>query len=254
MINYKVIEAFSTAKRILFITGAGVSAESGIPTYRGATGLYNGTETEDGMPIETALSGDMLRTRPEICWKHIARIEASCRGKKPNAGHEIIRKFEIEKPNSWVLTQNVDGLHRAAGTQNLIEMHGGLDRLFCIKRNCGYEHFVEDFSGLTEIPPKCPTCSSVLRPDVVLFGESLPRNAMKDYQRELEIGFHLVVSIGTTSVFPYISYPVQDAVRRDVPTIEINPDTTEISLMVDHHLRMGAGEALTEIWNRCHPA
>ncbi len=252
MIDLAIIEIFRKAQSIFFITGAGISADSGIPTYRGVGGLYNDTQTEDGMPIEEALSGAMMLKRPEVCWKHIARIEAACRNSKPNRGHEVIAAFEATKPNTWVLTQNVDGLHKAAGSKKVIEIHGEVKTLFCMSKKCTYRTTVADYSGL-EIPPKCPTCGSYIRPTVVLFGENLPRAAIKDYQRETDFGFDLVVSIGTTSVFPYIAYPMQDAVRRGVPAIEINPGETEISVMADHRIRMGAAQALGEIWEALSP-
>ena len=103
------------ARRILFITGAGLSADSGLPTYRGLGGLYHDRLTEEGLTIEQALSGRTLSQRPDITWKYLAEIEANCRGAQPNAAHRLIAALEQEKDSVWVLTQNIDGLHRAAG-------------------------------------------------------------------------------------------------------------------------------------------
>ena len=161
----------AAAQRILFITGAGISADSGLPTYRGIGGLYHERLTAEGLSIEQALSGDMMRRRPDICWRYIAEIEANCRGAQPNAAHRLIAALEQEKPSVWVLTQNVDGLHRAAGSRKLIEIHGTVHHLRCTE--CPHERDVPDFSGLS-LPPACPACGGLLRPDVVLFGELLP--------------------------------------------------------------------------------
>ena len=104
----RAAEALRQAERILFITGAGLSADSGLPTYRGLGGLYNG-HTEDGLPIEAALSGPMLELNPGLCWKYLAEIGRACLAGKPNAGHLAIAELQNRKPGCWVLTQNVDG-------------------------------------------------------------------------------------------------------------------------------------------------
>ena len=118
------------AGRVLFITGAGLSADSGLPTYRGLGGLYNGL-TEEGIPIEAALSGSMLRQRPELCWRYLAQLGRACAAARPNAAHQAITDFGVCHPGSWVLTQNIDGFHRQAGfpPKRLIEIHGQLEPL-----------------------------------------------------------------------------------------------------------------------------
>ena len=137
------------ARRVLVITGAGVSADSGLPTYRGIGGLYEDSATEDGMPIEEALSGPMLRRRPELTWRHIAAVERACRGARPNRAHQVLAALEQRLPALWVLTQNVDGLHRAAGTRKLIEIHGTVHDLVCT--GCGARRRVPDFDGLKHV-------------------------------------------------------------------------------------------------------
>lgn len=130
--------ALRHASRILIITGAGLSADSGLPTYRGVGGLYNG-RTDAGLPIEMALSGPMLRRDPALCWKYIAQLGSACLGGQPNAAHYAIAALQRRKPECWVLTQNVDGYHRAAGSppERLIEIHGQLAPLYC--QSCGAE-------------------------------------------------------------------------------------------------------------------
>lgn len=246
-----VAALLARARRILFVTGAGISADSGLPTYRGIGGLYHERLTAEGLTIEEALSGEMMARRPDVAWKYIAEIEANCRGARPNAAHRLIAAMEHEKQLVCVLTQNVDGLHRAAGSRSLIEIHGTVHRLHCTE--CPHSRSVPDYAGL-HIPPACPACGGVMRPDVVLFGEGLPANAIERLESVLERGVDAVVSIGTTSVFPYIAGPVVWAWEVGVPTVEINPGDTEVSGIVDHRLRLGAAEAMTALWRRMHPA
>lgn len=231
------------ARRILFVTGAGISADSGLPTYRGIGGLYDGNVTDEGHAIEEALSGGMLAARPEITWKYLAQIEANCRGARPNAAHAAIA-WLAGRAEVTVLTQNIDGLHRAAGTRDPIEIHGTLHKLRCTA--CDWRGEVADYAGLS-IPPVCTECGGLLRPEVVLFGEALPPAAVARLIRALERGFDLVFSVGTTSVFPYIAAPVVEALRGGVPTVEINPGESSVSAYVDHRLRLGAAQALAGI-------
>jgi len=236
--------ALRDAESVLFITGAGISAESGLPTYRGIGGLYDRETTEEGVPIEVALSGDMLRQDPALCWKYIAQIERACRGARPNRGHEMLAAIERDKPRCCVLTQNVDGFHRAAGSRNVIEIHGDIHDLVCL--GCGARERVQDYATL-EIPPRCGSCAALIRPEVVLFGEMLPDNAVGALRGELERGFDVVFSIGTTSVFPYIAEPVLATRARGGITIEINPGWSEVTDLVDIRLQAGAVAALERV-------
>ena len=245
----RVAALLAKAQRILIITGAGISADSGLPTYRGIGGLYHDRLTAEGLTIEEALSGEMMAFRPEISWKYIAEIEANCRGARPNAAHELIAALEREKAMVCVLTQNVDGLHADAGSRNLIEMHGTVHRLRC--DDCANARQVSDYAGL-QFPPECPRCGGIMRPDIVLFGEQLPDHAIERLEHVLQQGLDLVISIGTTSVFPYIAGPVIWAAHDGVPTVEINPGDTEVSRIVSHRLRMRASEAMRELWKRSH--
>ena len=244
-------QVFAHARSVLFITGAGISADSGLPTYRGIGGLYETAITEEGFAIEEALSGDMLRERPEVCWKYIHQIERACRGATWNRAHEVLAMMEGRYERTWVLTQNVDGFHRRAGSKNVIEIHGNVHRLTCT--GCQFRDHVEDYAGLS-IPPRCPDCGSIVRPEVVLFGEMLPGAALAVLERELARGFDLVVSIGTTSVFPYIAAPVMLARRAGRDTVEINPGTTGVSHVVAHRIRNRAAVALDAIWRRLETA
>src|SRR5208282_1824032 len=164
----RVVKQLAKSKSLLFITGAGVSADSGLPTYRGIGGLYDVEHPEEGFPIEEILSGNMIRHRPELTWKYLGQVERAARGATFNRGHEVITAMEACFPRVWTLTQNIDGFHRAAGSKNVLEIHGRLDQLSCM--NCDYRRQVKDFDEIA-IPPRCPECRAMVRPDVVLFGE-----------------------------------------------------------------------------------
>ena len=233
-----------SAESILFVTGAGLSADSGLPTYRGIGGLYEADTTEEGISIEDALSGSMMAENPALCWKYIHQIENVCRGAQPGAAHTRIAELERRFARVWVLTQNVDGLHRQAGSRNIIEIHGDVHSLGCTR--CPSAFRVSDFNGL-EIPPYCDSCGGLVRPKVVLFGEMLHADAVATMDRELERGFDVAFSVGTTSVFPYIAWPVLQAVRAGRPAIEINPGETSVPHLATHRIRCGAADAMTRI-------
>ncbi len=233
----------AAAESLLFITGAGISAPSGIPTYRGIGGLYNDADPEEGLSIEEALSGEMLRRRPEITWRYIHQIEKASRGKTFNRGHELIALAEQRCSRVWVLTQNVDGFHKKAGSRNVIDIHGDIHELRCT--GCDGCSTVDDYRELAPLP-MCSSCGEVVRPEVVLFGELLPFEKVELMRKELKRGFDVVFSVGTTSVFPYIMEPVVDAGRRGKLTVEINPGRTTLSDDVDVRLAEGAVTALED--------
>lgn len=232
-------------RSLLFITGAGISADSGLPTYRGIGGLYNTQDTDDDLPIELVLSGQMMAADPALCWKYIYQIERACRGARHNRAHTVIAEMGHHFERVVTLTQNVDGFHRTANTDRVIDIHGDIHHLRCTR--CSYRCNVEDYSDL-DIPPACPECGGVVRPDVVLFGEMLPHAKIAALSAELSRGFDIVFSVGTTSVFPYIAGPVFEAVRWGVPTVEINPGITEVTHVVEYRIPAGAAESLDGIW------
>jgi len=242
----RVARAIEQAERILIITGAGLSADSGLPTYRGLGGLYNG-HTAEGLPIEAALSGPMLQRDPALCWKYLAELGKACLGARANAGHRAIAELQRRKPECWVLTQNIDGYHRAAGSpaERLIEIHGELAPLYC--QSCGAEdpELAEHLSR--PLPPKCRQCGGILRPPVVLFEEMLPEAAIDSLYTELRKGFAVVLSVGTSASFPYIVEPVLRTRQAGGLTVEINPTRTDLSDVVDVHLQGRALDVLPEL-------
>lgn len=241
----QVAAQLRTARRILIITGAGISADSGLPTYRGIGGLYEDTLTGDDVPIEVALSGEMLSLEPQLTWKYLHQIESTCRGARFNEAHRVVAAMQDRFETVCVLTQNIDGFHRDAGSRNLIEIHGNVHELHCVQ--CSYQAWVADYNAI-EIPPRCPECGALVRPRVVLFGEMLPEAALDALYKQLQRGFDVVLTIGTTSGFPYIAGPVHEARRAGIPTIEINPGETAVSAVVDYRLKQRAATAMRDIW------
>ena len=235
-----------SARRVAFLTGAGLSAESGLPTYRGVGGLYNDIPVDEGLPIEEILSGEMFHRHPALTWKYLLEIERACRGAAPNNAHRFMAALEA-LCEVWVMTQNVDGFHTDAGSRQVIELHGRLRELVCT--GCENRENAADFEGL-RLPPRCAHCGAVLRPEVVLFGEALPARAVALYQRQWLLGFDLVFAVGTSAGFGYILDPVVAARRRGAVTVEINPDRTPLSDRVTHRVACGARVATAALAER----
>lgn len=240
----RIAKLLAASRSILFITGAGISADSGLPTYREGS-FYDIDCSEDGLCVERALAGDLFEDDPELTWKYLLRIERMCRDVRCNRAHEVIAEMERHFERVWTLTQNMDGLHRAAGARNVIDIHGDLHDLRCTQ--CRHRETVPDYS-LLAIPPECPKCSSLLRPDILLIDEPLAPEKLMMMLVELDSGFDMVFTIGTTSTFPYAAEPIELAARSGRPTVEINPDVSEISEMVDIRLPLRAAPALDAIW------
>jgi NAD-dependent deacetylase len=236
--------------RLLFVTGAGISADSGLPTYRGVGGLYaGGLPATHGISIEELLSGAMFEVRPDLTWTYLNEVIKACRGATFNRGHRVIAELEGHFAGVWTLTQNVDGFHRAAGARNVIEIHGDIRTLRCTGRACDWSGTLREESEFAELPPRCMRCGSVIRPDVVLFGEMLPVSQVETLRREQERGFDWVISVGTSSLFPYILEPLWRAKERGSPTVEINPGRTDVSDIVDYRVVAGAAETLDALWS-----
>jgi NAD-dependent deacetylase len=186
----------------------------------------------------------LFQRAPHITWHHIGAIERALRGARYNLAHAIIaaleRRFEVV-----VLTQNVDGFHRAAGSSAVIDIHGDCHDLQCTR--CDHRERREDYAGMS-LPPTCPACGAVVRPEVVLFEEMLPATKLNRLIAELQRGFDAYFSVGTSSIFPYIAQPMLDAARRGLLTVEINPSETEISGLCELRFECGAVRALSAIF------
>ena len=226
----RITQLLKNPARILCITGAGISADSGLPTYRGVSGLYESACTDEGIPIETALSGPMFRRQPELTWKYIHQLEKSCRGAFPNAGHTALRELEERGHHVCILTQNVDGLHERAGSENVIAIHGRLHEVGCC--DCDYNDAAADYEKLPALP-RCPLCDGIVRPRIILFGEALPEKQLITLHQEMALGFDVVLSVGTTSLFPYILEPMLRARSWGALSVEVNPEETPATLVSD---------------------
>ncbi len=222
-------------KRIAILTGAGVSAESGIPTFRGPGGLW-----ESHRPEELATSEAFDRD-PELVWRWYEwRRELLARA-EPNAAHRAIAELEQRLPEGSVITitQNVDGLHRRAGSRNIIELHGSIVRVRCVREGDAFER-AEPFGS---VPPRC-SCGALLRPDVVWFGEALPEGAI-ERSSEAVSAADLVLVAGTSGVV-YPAAGLVHLVRHGI-AVEINPDETPLSETCRFTIRSTAEAAVPKI-------
>jgi NAD-dependent protein deacetylase/lipoamidase len=244
------------ARSALFITGPALSADSGLTHYRGIAGLVR-KKPEDAKLIEASLSPETLNRKPATTWSYLLRMDELVRAAQPNIGHEVLVRLERDLPRTTTMTINVDRLHQRAGSRNVIEMHGALHDLLCTRCELSTRH--ESFAGL-ELPPRCATCNTVLRPDMPLFGEALPADPFTRLQAELDTGFDIVVSVGIGTMFPYLARPILLAKSEGIPTVEIGPAQTDVSDLVDFRFR-GAparvleliGETYTAIRRRSQP-
>lgn len=227
-------------RRLVVLTGAGASKESGIPTFRDA---------QDGLwarydPMELATREGFIRN-PELVWRWYDYRFGMVAAAEPNAGHRAIVALERLIPQVTVITQNVDGLHRAAGSTDVVELHGNIGRYKCL--DGGHEGFTRaDFAGQTEIPPRCPRCGGLLRPDVVWFGELLPPAALdRAYTESRRCNAMLVV--GTSgSVQPAASLPFAAAARSAL-VVDVNPERDEIARVAEIFLQGPVGVVLPRL-------
>jgi NAD-dependent deacetylase len=227
-------ERFNSAKRICVLTGAGISAESGVPTFRGKDGL----SMWKGMPFEAISSATMVREDLDEVWAWFDFRRERLSKCRPNPGHIALAQWESRFNHFTLVTQNIDGLHAAAGSRDIIELHGNINRAYCVL--CGKRR---DIAGVPHEPDECETCDGRLRPDVVLFGEMLPEGAFG--KAEMRAGeCELFFVIGTSAlVYPAASLPMIAKSRRAF-LVEINAEETNLSELCDISLRGKAGEIL----------
>lgn len=220
-------------RSLCVLTGAGVSAESGVPTFRGPEGLW---KARDPMSLATP---EAFREDPKEVWEWYQWRRRKIRGCAPNAGHAALARVEASKPDFLLVTQNVDGLHRLAGSRRVAEIHGNIWVVRCTR--CGTEK--EERGDFPELPPRCGSCGGGLRPGVVWFGEMLPpgpSGAAMDMLSRCEV---LIVAGTSAVVAPASGYAAQ-AKRRGARVIEVNPDETPVSGLCDATLRGKSGEIL----------
>jgi NAD-dependent deacetylase len=223
-----LIEQLRAAKRVVALTGAGVSAESGVPTFRDAlTGLWAKFD-----PLELATPSAFARN-PKLVWDWYAARRAQVLQVAPNAGHMSLAQMEARVPDFLLATQNVDGLHARAGSRNLVELHGNIARVRCSREDRIVEQWDEPADAL---PPRCPACGAFLRPDVVWFEELLPVGALERAEaaaRECDV---LIVAGTSGEVYPAAAIP-QYARSGGARVVEVNPNPTPLSALAHDTLR-----------------
>ncbi|MDX1524218.1 MAG: NAD-dependent deacylase [Anaerolineae bacterium] len=234
-----LIDLLLTTKHLVILTGAGVSAESNIPTFRDAqTGLW-----AQYSPEELA-TPQAFRRNPRLVWEWYAWRRELVAQADPNPGHLALAELEQHLPKFTLITQNVDGLHRRAGSRNVIELHGNLTRTKCFDEGT----VVDTWPPTTDVPPRCPQCGGHLRPDVVWFGETLPPQALTA-AFEAASRCDLFFSIGTSAlVHPAASLPLA-ALQNRRPVVEINPEETPLTEQATFVLPGPAGEVLPALVN-----
>ena len=238
MIPPALLERFANAKSVAVLTGAGVSAESGVPTFRDAqTGLWAKYNPED---LATPRA---FRRNPRLVWEWYAWRRQLVAQAKPNPAHLALAEMEKLFPNFHLITQNVDGLHQRAGSRKVIELHGNITRTKCFDEGT----MIATWPDTTDVPPKCPNCGGLLRPDVVWFEEPMPEAEM-DPAVQASTSSDIFLSIGTSSlVYPAASLPFT-ALRSGATVIEINPQPTPFTDKAHFVLNGAAGVVLPELF------
>lgn len=224
------------AKRLVFFTGAGISAESGIATFRGKDGIWN------KMKPEELASFDAFMKNPDLVWQWYQHRREIVHNTKPNAGHHAIA--ELEKfYDVTVVTQNIDNLHRRAGSTKIFELHGNIERNFCVDCKTFY-----NLSSLenTESVPHCRRCGGLIRPDVVWFGEYLPQDQFIGGEKAAEWS-NLCFVVGTSAAVYPAAYIPMSAKRSGSYLVEINIEPTELSNSADYSIFGKSGEILPEL-------
>jgi NAD-dependent deacetylase len=227
-------EILRSAQRVVAFTGAGVSAESGVPTFRGAGGLW------EGHPVEELASPRGFYADPVKVWRFYEERRRNLANVKPNPAHRVLAGWQERFPRYAVVTQNVDGLHQAAGARGVLELHGSIWRVRCLGCGCERE---ERTVPLPRVPPLCSECGAMERPGVVWFGEFLPEAVMAAAFAAIEKCEVLVV-VGTSAVvYPAAGF-VEVAATAGAKVIEVNPEASSMAHFADVALRGPAGELL----------
>jgi NAD-dependent deacetylase len=228
-------EKLKNAKKIVFVTGAGISQESGIPTFRGTDGLWR---KYDPMQLATI---DAFNDDPKLVWEWYEERRKNILDAKPNPGHTAIAELEKFK-NVIILTQNIDGLHQRAGSSHVLELHGSIIRIKCTV--CDFEDDIP--TNFKHLPPKCIRCANILRPDVVWFGESLPQKVWSQAIIEANTCDVMIIAGTSLVVSPANTLPVY-AKENNATLIEVNPEQTQMSSEMDMTLRTTSTKALPSL-------
>jgi NAD-dependent deacetylase len=230
----ELIARLRQARRVAVLTGAGISAESGVPTFRQAqTGLW---ARYDPQQLATPQA---FRRQPQLVWDWYAWRRGLVAGVEPNPGHFALAEIERRVPQFTLITQNVDSLHQRAGSRAVLELHGNIARTTCSREG----RVVEAWPESDERPPRCPHCGAFLRPDVVWFGEALPADVLEAAIAATRTA-DVFLTIGTSGlVHPAASLPLL-AARQGAVTVEVNPEETPLSEEMTYCLRGPSGVLL----------
>lgn len=234
----KAVKLLQQVETLAVLTGAGVSAESGIPTFREDEGLWKNFRAEE------LTTPEAFRKDPAFVWEWYGFRQKKVLECKPNPAHYTLAKMEKHYKKFTLITQNVDNLHRKAGSSHLLELHGNI-----LKARCTSCSMVLDFVLADDPLPQCPQCVSLLRPHIVWFGESLDLNTIDEaFQRAAACD--LFITAGTSAlVHPAASLPLE-AAGHGAALLEINPETTPITPFMTISIRGKAGEVLPLIWEK----
>lgn len=228
------------SRRIAVLTGAGISAESGVPTFRGERGLWRRFRAEE------LATPEAFARAPRLVWEWYDWRRGIIAGVAPNAGHLVLARWENAWPDFTLITQNVDGLHAKAGSKNILALHGDIWKVRCTREQKVTDNFE---SPLREIPPRCPDCGALLRPHIVWFGEALDAGMLRR-AFSASAGADVMFVIGTSAVVePAASLPFR-AAEAGSRIVEINPEPTPLTPYADIPLNGKAGEILAEIDER----
>jgi NAD-dependent deacetylase len=233
----RLISRLLGAESVVAFTGAGMSAESGVPTFRGDQGIWKKFRPEE------LASMDAFLRNPAIVWEWYAARKKILAEVKPNPGHYGLAELETMYPQVSIVTQNIDNLHRRAGSSRVYELHGNIERNYCIQ--CGKAHTDEEIVP-GEGAPICVSCGGLVRPDVVWFGELLPMDEWEGAVRSVESA-DVLLSIGTSGVvFPAAELPLI-ARRHGAYVVEINPEATESTDWMDESIRGKAADMIPQL-------
>ena len=225
------------AERVAALTGAGASQESGLRTFRDAqTGLWAQHKPED------LASPEAFARDPKLVWDWYAWRREAIKGVRPNPGHVALADMERRVPQFTLITQNVDGLHRIAGSENIHELHGNIQRVRCSE--CGI--FTETWGDDLEQVPRCSICGGLLRPDVVWFGEPLPRSEL-EAAVEAARACHVFFSIGTSGLVQPAASLAFAAHNKGAVVVEVNAEPTPLTSKADFFLQGKSGEILPQL-------
>ncbi len=232
--NKEIAEKLLSAKKVVFVTGAGISQESGIPTFRGKDGLWR---NYDAMKLATI---DAFYDNPKLVWEWYNERRQNIFSSKPNPGHKAIAELE-NFVNVVVLTQNIDGLHQKAGSSKVLELHGSIVKIKCTV--CDFKD--EIFTEFSEFPPLC-SCGNILRPDVVWFGEGLPQDVWQEAIIHANNCDVMIIAGTSLVVSPANTLPIY-AKQNNAILIEVNPDETIMTSDMDFSLRSTSATTLPEL-------